>query len=570
MATRPIVPRANGEGSLGVSTAGSPKYWGDVFTNRLNNADAKAMASRSTATLRAPFTNYSSGAKCVAAGLPANFLLVCTVGGTTANADITLPATIADTVTFVDGSVTWQIQEIITSATFAFRQPSASYDAGSIVYCTGLPTGWYLECSVAGITDSGAITLPATIVENAEVTDGTITWKIRKIGSGGGEAVGVIKAFAGNGDIPSGYLLCDGSAVSRTMFPDLFSAIGTTYGAGDGSTTFNLPDYNTAARFAQGGTVAGVEKEAGLPNIEGDFLTRTASSSGAWAVQNPQGAFTNNGSAGDNSWAMAIESTRQNGGIIGFDASASNPIYGNSTTVQPNALTTRYIIKAFDGQTADSALIDITQYAQELAGKANITGSNMVYHRDVITPSGTYTAPITGLYKITVKGGGGGGGGGYYTSSVCYGGAGGGEGGTTIAYEKMTVGDTAAIVIGAGGAGGAAQGGTGTNGGNSTVTVNSSTYTGGGGYAGGNGNGTGGSGTIMGMPGGSILKAAIPNSLGAQVGSCGGGQNGGSPYVIATYGGGGAGGLGQTGSSSGAGSAGGNGYVWFEYYTPGA
>jgi len=41
---------------------------------------------------------------------------------------------------------------------------------------------------------------------------------------------------------PSGYLLEDGSAISRTTYADLFTAIGTTYGAGDGSTTFNLPD----------------------------------------------------------------------------------------------------------------------------------------------------------------------------------------------------------------------------------------------------------------------------------------------------------------------------------------
>ena len=42
--------------------------------------------------------------------------------------------------------------------------------------------------------------------------------------------------------IPSGYLLEDGSAVSRTGYPELFAAIGTTYGAGNGTTTFNLPD----------------------------------------------------------------------------------------------------------------------------------------------------------------------------------------------------------------------------------------------------------------------------------------------------------------------------------------
>lgn len=43
-------------------------------------------------------------------------------------------------------------------------------------------------------------------------------------------------------ETPAGYLLCDGSAVSRTTYAALFSAIGTAFGAGDGSTTFNLPD----------------------------------------------------------------------------------------------------------------------------------------------------------------------------------------------------------------------------------------------------------------------------------------------------------------------------------------
>lgn len=41
---------------------------------------------------------------------------------------------------------------------------------------------------------------------------------------------------------PTGWLLCDGAAVSRTTYADLFAAISTTYGAGDGSTTFNVPN----------------------------------------------------------------------------------------------------------------------------------------------------------------------------------------------------------------------------------------------------------------------------------------------------------------------------------------
>lgn len=52
---------------------------------------------------------------------------------------------------------------------------------------------------------------------------------------------GLIFPYAGS-TAPAGFLLCDGSAVSRTTYADLFALIGTTYGAGDGSTTFNVPD----------------------------------------------------------------------------------------------------------------------------------------------------------------------------------------------------------------------------------------------------------------------------------------------------------------------------------------
>ena len=52
--------------------------------------------------------------------------------------------------------------------------------------------------------------------------------------------VGAIKPWTKT-TAPDGYLLCDGSAVSRTTYADLFGVISTTYGAGDGSTTFNVP-----------------------------------------------------------------------------------------------------------------------------------------------------------------------------------------------------------------------------------------------------------------------------------------------------------------------------------------
>lgn len=55
------------------------------------------------------------------------------------------------------------------------------------------------------------------------------------------EPAGVIKMFAGS-VAPTGYLLCDGSEISRTTYSNLFNIIGTTYGIGDESTTFNLPN----------------------------------------------------------------------------------------------------------------------------------------------------------------------------------------------------------------------------------------------------------------------------------------------------------------------------------------
>jgi microcystin-dependent protein len=56
---------------------------------------------------------------------------------------------------------------------------------------------------------------------------------------------------------PTGYLSCAGGAISRTDYADLFAVIGTTYGVGDGSTTFNLPNQARRALVGAGGTSTG-------------------------------------------------------------------------------------------------------------------------------------------------------------------------------------------------------------------------------------------------------------------------------------------------------------------------
>ena len=63
---------------------------------------------------------------------------------------------------------------------------------------------------------------------------------------------GEVRLWTGAGDT-AGFLVCDGSEVSRATYSDLFAVIGTDYGEGDGSTTFNLPDIQAIVKEVPGG-----------------------------------------------------------------------------------------------------------------------------------------------------------------------------------------------------------------------------------------------------------------------------------------------------------------------------
>ncbi len=87
---------------------------------------------------------------------------------------------------------------------------------------------------------------------------------------------GLVMPYAGSSE-PSGWLLCYGQAVSRTDYADLFTAISTTYGTGDGSTTFNVPDLRgrvVAGQDDMGGTSA--NRLTGVTgSVNGDTLGGT-------------------------------------------------------------------------------------------------------------------------------------------------------------------------------------------------------------------------------------------------------------------------------------------------------
>ena len=192
--------------------------------------------------------------------------------------------------------------------------------------------------------------------------------------------VGELKWYAGR-TVPNGYLLCDGRAVSRTTYSALFAAIGTIYGAGNGSTTFNLPNGN--GRTLQGtNTVSqvGTYKSAGLPpiththtattqsagdhahtrgtmDITGQIAVRPYSASGAFygvTVGANQGGYDHYNSRNNDAIAFQASkswtgATSSNGAhthtLTTENNSGVNAIYGASSTVQPPAMIGMLIIK---------------------------------------------------------------------------------------------------------------------------------------------------------------------------------------------------------------------------------
>ena len=209
-------------------------------------------------------------------------------------------------------------------------------------------SGWLAKANVqikavltAFIPDDGSILLIAEDQTNTSkligLPDGTLTWNGKPIGA----ITGKIEWFAFNTP-PDGYLVCNGANVSRETYADLFAVIGTTFGSGDGSNTFNLP--NLIDKFTQGSTTVGTVKNAGLPNITGKIQ-----SNGFSIGENAVGHTTSEGALfGEDFSKHASSGTSESAAYmsrIRFNANSSNSIYGNSTTVQPPALTLLPCIK---------------------------------------------------------------------------------------------------------------------------------------------------------------------------------------------------------------------------------
>lgn len=151
-------------------------------------------------------------------------------------------------------------------------------------------------------------------------------------------APGIVFDYAGTAP-PAGYLLCAGQAVSRTTYAALFTAIGTTHGAGDGSTTFNLPDLRgrvSAGKDDMGGTAAN-RLTTGGSGVNGASLGASggADTHTLTVAQMPSHShaihFKNAGTAGSGSGLMRSNAGTDDGASQSFaDSTGSGTAHNNT------------------------------------------------------------------------------------------------------------------------------------------------------------------------------------------------------------------------------------------------
>jgi microcystin-dependent protein len=135
---------------------------------------------------------------------------------------------------------------------------------------------------------------------------------------------GVVFPFAG-ASAPDGWLLCDGSAISRTTYARLFASIGTSFGVGDGSSTFNLP--NTQGVFIRGAgsqTISAINYSGVVGTVQGDQVQGHYHSKSESAHTHAAAGETSARAVGANTgWGIAAGQTNAAAGVQGATSNVS-------------------------------------------------------------------------------------------------------------------------------------------------------------------------------------------------------------------------------------------------------
>ena len=233
-----------------------------------------------------------------------------------------------------------KLQDITNLATF--RTGANQTADASTIEVDG--SAGFLRVKSSGITSNE---LATDSVISTKIQDGAVT--AAKLDSAATSVLmptGVIMPYAG-ASAPTGYLFCDGNAVSRATYSDLFGIIGVTYGVGDGSTTFALPDLRgrvIAGQDDMGGSSAHTLTDAQADQLGGTLGNETHTLTTTELAAHTHGGLTNidpNGGDGGSASDPGLDYVTSNGaGTV----SGSTGGGGAHNNVQPTFIL-NYIIK---------------------------------------------------------------------------------------------------------------------------------------------------------------------------------------------------------------------------------
>lgn len=189
-------------------------------------------------------------------------------------------------------------------------------------------TSGYTEIDAPAVAGSNTLVLPGGNGSAGQVLttngSGALSWADVS-------PVGVVQFYAGN-TAPTGWLKANGAAISRSTYSALFSAIGTTFGAGNGSTTFNLPDLR--GEFARGW-------DDGRGVDSGRVFGSTQSSTQIW---NGIDTYIGAGGVRSNGEDAINDGSRPQSGHAGANSNAFTSITG-SQGIRPRNIALLAIIK---------------------------------------------------------------------------------------------------------------------------------------------------------------------------------------------------------------------------------
>ena len=216
----------------------------------------------------------------------------------------------------------------------------AQFDSNGLSVLSQKPVRYYDADNSHYVELKAASTVSANVTLTLPTSDGDADQYLKTDGSGNmswasvstpaGVPTGSVFTMATT-TVPSGYLECDGSAVSRTTYADLFAAIGTTWGSGNGSSTFNVPDLR--GEFVRG-----------WDNGRGIDTGRTFASSQSHQLQEHSHTITAiEQNVGDPPNPITIKHIRSGGTTGTTQTSGSTGNFGAET--RPRNIAMMYVIK---------------------------------------------------------------------------------------------------------------------------------------------------------------------------------------------------------------------------------